>query len=519
MPSFVRVADGGEAGMLTVETIGRVRREFHVKGKKIKAIARELRVSRNTVRRIVRGDETVHRYARKEQPLPQLGAHVAALEEMLAANAGKPQRERLTFMRMFEELRLSGYAGGYDAVRRYARAWERQQGIRSAEAYVPLSFAPGEAYQFDWSHEVVVLDGVTNVVKVAQVRLCHSRMPFVRAYPREAQEMVFDAHDRAFAFFRGACARGIYDNMRTAVDAVFVGKERTFNRRFLQMASHYLVEPTACTPAAGWEKGQVENQVGTVRGRFFTPRLKFRSYEELNAYLLDRCVAFAKAQPHPEQKERSVFEVFEDERPALIPYPGPFDGFHATTVAVSKTCLVRFDNNRYSVMARAIGRPVDVHAYADRIVIKQDGLIVGEHSRRFGRNQTAYDPWHYVPVLARKPGALRNGAPFKDWPLPASIERVRRKLKVTDDGDRQMVKILTAVLTDGLQAVEAACAEAIGAGIASADVILNVLARRQPQSASAPIETPACLSLKITPLADCARYDSLRLTGAVHGTA
>src|SRR4029453_19144054 len=104
----------GRAGMLTVETIGRVRREFHVKGKKIKAIARELRVSRNTVRRIVRGDETVHRYARKEQPLPQLGTHVAGLEEMLAGSAGKPQRERLTFMRMFEELRLSGYTGGYD---------------------------------------------------------------------------------------------------------------------------------------------------------------------------------------------------------------------------------------------------------------------------------------------------------------------------------------------------------------------------------------------------------------------
>jgi transposase len=505
--------------MLTVETIGRVRREFHVKGKKIKAIARELRVSRNTVRRIVRGEETVHRYARQEQPLPQLGAYVAALEEMLAANAGKPQREHLTFMRMFEELRLSGYAGGYDAIRRYARAWERQQGVRTAEAYVPLSFAPGEAYQFDWSHEVVVLDGVTNVVKVAQVRLCYSRMLFVRAYPREAQEMVFDAHDRAFAFFRGACERGIYDNMRTAVDAVFVGKERTFNRRFLQMTSHYLVEPTACTPAAGWEKGQVENQVATVRSRFFTPRLKFKSYEELNAYLLDRCVAFAKVQAHPEQKERSVFEVFEDERPALIPYPGSFDGFHATTVAVSKTCLVRFDNNRYSVMAHAVGRPVDVHAYADRIVIKQDGLIVGEHSRRFGRNQTAYDPWHYVPVLSRKPGALRNGAPFKDWPLPGSMERVRRKLKVTSDGDRQMVKILSAVLTDGLQAVEAACAEAIDAGIASADVILNVLARRQPQTASAPIETPACLTLTLVPQADCARYDRLRIAGAVHGTA
>jgi hypothetical protein len=135
------------------------------------------------------------------------------------------------------------------------------------------------------------------------------------------------------------------------------------------------------------------------------------------------------------------------------------------------------------------------------------------------QNQTAYDPWHYIRVLARKPGALRNGAPFKDWPLPACIEHVRRKLKATDDGDRQMVKVLAAVLSDGLQAVEAACAEAIEAGIASADVILNILARRQPQPLSAPIESPVRLSLKIAPQADCARYDRLRSAGAVHGTA
>jgi len=122
----------------------------------------------------------------------------------------------------------------------------------SAAAFVPLSFAPGEAYQFDWSHEVVVMSGATVTVKVAHVRLCHSRMMFVRAYPRETQEMVFDAHDRAFAFFRGACTRGIYDNMKTAVDAIFIGRERAYNRRFLLMCSHYLVDPVACTPSSGW---------------------------------------------------------------------------------------------------------------------------------------------------------------------------------------------------------------------------------------------------------------------------
>ena len=189
-------------------------------------------------------------------------------------------------------------------------------------------------------------------VKVAHVRLCHSRMPFLRAYPREAQEMVFDAHEKAFAFFKGACQRGIYDNMKTAVDAVFVGKERQFNRRFQQLMSHHLVEPIACTPAAGWEKGQVENQVGVFRRRVFAPRLKFKSYDDLNAYLLERCIAFAQAHAHPEQRDKPIFEVFEAERPSLIPYRGPFDGFRSTTASVSKTCLVRFDNNKYSVAAR-----------------------------------------------------------------------------------------------------------------------------------------------------------------------
>jgi hypothetical protein len=193
-----------------------------------------------------------------------------------------------------------------------------------------------------------------------------------------------------------------------------------------------------------------------------------------------------------------------------VPIRGPFDGFHATQAAVSKTCLVRFDNNKYSVVSRAVGRPVEIQAYADRIVIRQDGAIVGEHPRCFGRGETIYNPWHYVPVLARKPGALRNGAPFKDWLLPASLGLVRRKLKGSDDGDRQMVKILSAVLTDGLATVEAACAEALADGVHSADVILNVLARHRDPGPAATILTPEALRLQYAPIADCARYDSLR---------
>ncbi len=500
--------------MLIVETIGRVRREHMVKGKSIRQIARDLQLSRNTVRKILRSGETSFSYERAVQPRPRLGRWKVDLDRMLSANAGGAPRERLTLIRLYEELRALGYEGGYDAVRRYARRWSREHTSQEAVGFVPLSFAPGEAYQFDWSHEIVVINGVTVTVKLAHVRLCHSRMMFVRAYPRETQEMVFDAHDRAFAFFRGACTRGIYDNMKTAVETVFIGKDRQYNRRFLQMCSHYLVEPVACTPASGWEKGQVENQVGLVRERFLTPRPRVRSHDELNAWLLDRCIAYAKAHAHPERPDQSVWEAFEAERPSLVPYRGRFDGFHAVPAAVSKTCLVRFDHNKYSVNAAAVGRPVDIHAYADCLVIRQDGRTVAEHARCFGRGETVYDPWHYVPVLARKPGALRNGAPFKDWVLPAALERVRRQLAGSDDGARQMVAILAAVLTDGLAAVEAACAQALAEGVHSADVIINILTRRRDPGPAAAIPTPDALRLRHAPLADCARYDQLRSPAA-----
>ncbi len=203
-------------------------------------------------------------------------------------NVRKPKRERLTRIRVFEELRALRYDGGYDAVRRYAASWsneEQEAQEASAAAYVPLTFDPSEAYQFDWSHEIVVIDGATTTVKVAHVRLCHSRMLFVRAYPREVSRW-------------NAIGPRTMD-AKTAVDTIFVGRDRAYNRRFQQMCGHYLVDPVACTPASGWKKGQVENQVGVVRRRFFVPRPKFKSYAELNAWLEDRCIAWAKSNPHP----------------------------------------------------------------------------------------------------------------------------------------------------------------------------------------------------------------------------
>ena len=218
--------------MTGVETIGRIRFEHFQNGKGIKRIARELGIARDTVRKVLRSGATEFVYKREVQPQRRLGAWIETLTAIFEAEDKLPRRERRSTVRLFEELRGRGYDGAHDSVHRFVKSWRTERVRAPMHAFVPLRFDPGEAYQFDWSHEAIELHGLPLTVKLAQMRLSYSRMPFVRAYFRETQEMVFDAHDRAFAFYGGVCRRGIYDNMRTAVEAVFVGRARAYNRRF-----------------------------------------------------------------------------------------------------------------------------------------------------------------------------------------------------------------------------------------------------------------------------------------------
>src|SRR5947209_11572853 len=155
---------GAGSGMLVAEAIAKIRRAYFAQKKPIKAICREFRLSRKVVRKVIRSEATEFRYERGRQPLPRIDPWRDQLDGLLLANESKAARERLTLIRMFEELRGLGYEGSYDAVRRYARKWRGERGAATAEAYVPLSFAPGEACQFDWSHEGLLIRGTTGTV-------------------------------------------------------------------------------------------------------------------------------------------------------------------------------------------------------------------------------------------------------------------------------------------------------------------------------------------------------------------
>ena len=250
---------------------------------------------------------------------------MAQLEQWLDVESRLPRRRRRTAKRLFEGLLAEGYRGSYGPVQRFVKDWKARRANSPAvtQAFVPLAFPPGETCQFDWSHEEVELGGVVQMVKAAHFRLSYSRKMFVAAYPRETQEMVFDAHVRAFAFFGGVPLRMVYDNPKTVVDAILSGKDRQFNRRFLAMASHYLFEPVACTPESGWEKGQVENQAGNIREWLFTPRLRFADFTEMNDWLARRCHELA-GRRHPAEAGRTGADCFAEEQPLLRPVTAAF---------------------------------------------------------------------------------------------------------------------------------------------------------------------------------------------------
>jgi transposase len=503
--------------MLTVETIRKIRLAHHRDRKSIREIARDMNLSRNTVRKVIRSDATELHYERNIQPRPKLEPYQSRLVQALEEDRGKPQRQRRSALLLFEQIQREGFAGGYDSVRRFVQKW-RRQGQEVVKAFVPLSFAPGEAFQFDWGYEPIELGGVNVQIKVAQFRLCHSRQPFCVAYLRESLEMVLDAHVQAFEFFGGACRKGIYDNLKTVVTKVLMGKDRVFNRRFQNLASHYLFEPVACTPGAGWEKGQIERQVGVMRQRLFARRRKFADLDELNQWLRDECRIMAAGQKHPESPGQTVAEVAAKERDSLVSVPVLFDGYQETTARVSPTALVSFDRNRYSVLASCVGKSVAVRAYADRVSFIQSGQLVGLHRRQFGRDKTVFDPWHYLDVLKKKPGALRNGAPFMAWELPDPLQQTRRLLSGRPDGDRQFVGILSAVPTHGLEAVTQACAVALAEGTVSRDVILNILSRSGEKTAATDGPVADHLpKLRLVPVVDCRRYDRL-LSGGGHAS-
>lgn len=227
-----------------------IRRWHHREKLAIREIARRTGLSRNTIRKYLADNEVEPKYPPRKSP-GKLDAYTETLSSWLKRESRRPRKRRRNLKQLYRDLVTLGYAGSYDRVAAFARDWrqrEREKAHRAGRGtYVPLRFAPGEAFQFDWSEDWVRIGSRPVKLQIAHFKLSHSRAFMLRAYPQQTHEMLFDAHSHCLAALGGIPERGIYDNMKTAVDQVGRGKQRKVNARFRAMPVTSSLKPTFVT--------------------------------------------------------------------------------------------------------------------------------------------------------------------------------------------------------------------------------------------------------------------------------
>jgi len=495
-----------------METAMKVRRLILIEGRSIRSISRETGISRNTIRKYLCSESPPSYKRSKPATLHKLNDHESTLRQWFEFDLKRPSRERRTAQKLYEQLILEGYQGSYSPVCRFIKKLKSSHGSPQ-QAFIPLQFESGDAMQFDWSQEVVVLDGLEQKIKVAHFRLSHSRKAFVIAYPRETQEMLLDAFVHALSFYQGVPKRVLIDNPKTMVIKIGKGKERDFHPRFLALMNHYLIQPVACTPASGWEKGQVENQVNVLRNQLFKPQLRFDNLAALNTHLLACCETLGQ-RPHPQFKDKSIDTLFDQERLMLRPLGRAFDGYVEKTVKVSSTCLVQYDSNYYSVPSAHAKQRISLRVYADRVVCIAEQQVVASHRRSFNKYEYLFEPWHYVDLLKQKPGALRDGAPFVQWDLPLALETIKKRYLQRTGGDSDFVELLLLIKAYDLDIVTMACELALEEKTTQLSAIVNLINRLIEPHIEPLADVEAYPRLDVPPEANCQRYEQLRATGA-----
>ena len=492
--------------------LAKIRRMHLRDGMSLREVSKRTGLSRNTVRSWMRRPQVVEPLYPARKVQSKLDGWTEVLQAWLRTDSHRGKRERRTAKGLFQAIRAQGYAGGYGRVCAFVRRWKAEQAdAPKRAAYVPLAFELGEAFQFDWSCEYAFVEGLRRRLEVAHTKLAASRAFWLVAYPSQSHEMLFDAHARAFAAFGGVPRRGIYDNMKTAVDRVGRGKERTVNVRFHAMCSHYLFEPDFCNRAAGWEKGIVEKNVQDRRRQIWheVAERRWASLDELNRWLAERCRSAWEEMRHPQWSELTIAELLQDEQARLMPLPRAFDGYIEQPVRVSATGLIHVQRNRYSVPTEYAHRVVSLRVYPFELVVVAEGQEVARHVRSFEREQTFYDWRHYISLIVKKPGALRNGAPFATMPEP--LVRLQGCLLKHPGGDRVMAQVLAAVPVHGIEAVLVAAEIALESGRPSGEHVMNVLARLRSPSVAPVADMPGiALTLTEEPAADVDRYEQLR---------
>ncbi len=475
--------------MFAVEIYAAVRQFVFIEGKSRREAARAFGLSRDTIAKMCRFSAPPGYVRTKDPPRPKLGPLVPVIDAILEADRTAPAKQRHTAKRIFQRLRDEhGFDGGYTVVKDYVRL----KRARSREVFIPLTHPPGHA-QVDFGECWGVIGGVRMKLHIFCFDLPHSDASFVKVYPAETTEAFLDGHVSAFAFFGGVPLSILYDNTKIAVARILGDGRRQRTRAFTELVSHYLFKDRFGRPGKGNDKGKVEGLVKYARANFLTPVPHAASFEALNHRLEERCRA--RQNERAGRNEQAIGERLVADQEALRDLPTtPFEPCDKCAARVSSISLVRYRTNDYSVPTAFAFQTVLVKGFVDRVSIFCGAQEIARHVRVYDRGQFVFDPKHYLSLLERKPGALDQAAPLRNWPLPEPLQHLRRLLeaRMGNRGKREFIQALRLIEVFPEAIVAAAATDAIRLGAVSFDAV--------KQLATARVERrPACLDLSVYP--------------------
>jgi len=478
-----------------------------------RAACREYEIHWQTLEKILRHSEPPGYQTTKPRP-SIVDPFLPIIEEILKSDRQVHRKQRHTARRIFERLRDEhGYVGGETIVKDAVRAWKQHH----REVFLPLSHPPGEA-QVDFGFADVWLAGELTKVALFVMTLPYSDAIFIQAFPRECTEAFLEGHRRAFDFFGGVPTRISYDNSKIAVASITGSRERKVTREFQRLKSHYLFVDHFCLVRRPNEKGHVERLVDFSRRNFLVPVPRVDSLEVLNVRLADDCQKDLLRQLRG--KEASKSKLLDEERQQFFrPIPvQTFESHRIVLTDANSLSLVRFDRNDYSVPTKYAHRPLTVVATVDEVRIVFEDCLVARHQRSWKKQQTLFDPVHYLALLERKPGGFDHARPLEDWELPVCFGILRRRLEAELDGlgTREFIKVLRLLETHSLTALKIAVQHALQIGTTNSDAVRLILEYQQEEPISL-----FCLDgrphLKLVRVAqtDISVYQSLLMEGTI----
>jgi transposase len=420
-------------------------RGFKAGGASKRRCAEALGISRNTVKRYWDGEHTPD--DKKAYPAtvvsPTKLAVMEALKEYFESNKDAPKKQAPNAKTAWEALR-GRFPIGESTVRGYVRELK----AKHPEAFIPLDFEPGEAMQVDWCEVKAVIDGHAHTVPVFCAVLPYSYCIFVAVLPDMKLPSFIEGHIMAFEWFGGVTERVFYDNLKAAV-LFGTGKNAVKQERFQALEAHYAFEAVFMNADSGNEKGSVENLCGLCRGLAFTPVPHAGSLQELQGHVIGRCAdyrQFHKVKGRP----RPVLEMYGEERAALRPLPAKrIDAGAPVEALVGHDLTFRYETTKYSLPLEYVGKTITARPRAYTVEAWYGGELVYSHARPFVKGKHQYIPSHYLPLLERKPRAMRNAAPLKYGVLPPELEEFRSRCPGKDKHE-QLAKLL--LLGQGIDA-------------------------------------------------------------------